>query len=91
MLKALLVAAFVSLVIGVINDGWDVGWIDGASIFFAVFFITSVSAGTNYAKEKRFQKLQALEKQGQVIPIYRDGNLVIKSTTDIVVGDIIKL
>jgi Ca2+ transporting ATPase len=48
----LLVAAFVSLVIGVINDGWDVGWIDGSSIFFAVFIITSVTAGNNYAKEK---------------------------------------
>jgi hypothetical protein len=45
----------------------------------------------NYAKEKQFQKLQAREKQGQTIPIYRDGNLVTKSTTEIVVGDIIKL
>ena len=52
MLKALLVAAFVSLVIGVINDGWDVGWIDGSSIFFAVFIITCVTAGNNYAMEK---------------------------------------
>lgn len=91
MLKALLVAAFVSLVIGVINDGWNVGWIDGSSIFFAVFIITTVTAGNNYAKEKQFQKLQAQEKQGQTIPIYRDGHLVTESTTEIVVGDIIKL
>ena len=91
MLKALLVAAFVSLVIGVINDGWDVGWIEGSSIFFALFIIISVSAGTNYAKEKQFQKHQAHEKQGQVVPIYRDGKIITKSTTDIVVGDIIKL
>jgi magnesium-transporting ATPase (P-type) len=91
MLKALLVAAFVSIVIGVINDGWDVGWIEGSSIFFALFIIISVSAGTKYAKEKRFQKLQASEKQGQVILIYRDSNIMTKSTTDIVVGDIIKL
>jgi Ca2+ transporting ATPase len=64
MVKALLVAAFVSLIIGVINDGWDYGWIDGSSIFFAVFMITSITAGNNYAKEKQFQKLQAREKQG---------------------------
>ena len=56
-----------------------------------MFIITSVTAGNNYAKEKQFQKLQAREKQGQTIPIYRDGNLVTKSTTEIVVGDIIKL
>jgi Ca2+ transporting ATPase len=91
MLKALLVAAFVSLIIGVINDGWEVGWIDGSSIFFAVFIITSVTAGNNFAKEKQFQKLQAREKQGQTIPIYRNGILVTKFTTEIVVGDIIKL
>ena len=91
MIKALMVAAFVSLIIGGFNDGWDVGWIDGSSIFFAVFIITSVTAGNNYAKEKQFQKLQAREKQGQTIPIYRDGNLVTRSTTEIVVGDIIKL
>ena len=54
MLKVLLVAAFVSLVIGVVNDGWESGWIDGSSIFFAVFIITSVTAGNNYAKEKQF-------------------------------------
>ena len=52
MLKALLVTSFVSLVIGVINDGWDVGWIDGSSIIFAVSIITSVTAGNKYAKEK---------------------------------------
>lgn len=57
MLIALLIAAFVSLIIGVINDGWEVGWIDGSSIFFAVFIITSVTAGNNWAKEKQFQKL----------------------------------
>jgi magnesium-transporting ATPase (P-type) len=73
MLRVLLVAAFVSLVIGVINDGWDSGWIDGSSIFFAVFIITSVTAGNNYAKERQFQKLQAREKEGQSVAVYRDG------------------
>jgi Ca2+ transporting ATPase len=58
-LKVLLVAAFVSLIIGVINDGWDIGWIDGTSIFFALFIITSVTAGNNYAMENQFQKLKA--------------------------------
>jgi len=62
MLKILLAAAFVSLVIGVINDGWESGWIEGSSIFFAVMIITTVTAGNNYVKEKQFQKLQAREK-----------------------------
>ena len=91
MLRVLLVAAFVSLIIGVINDGWQYGWIDGSSIFFAVFIITAVTAGNNWAKEKQFQKLQAREKDGQTVPIFRNGILVTKPTTELVVGDIIKL
>jgi len=54
MLKVLLLAATVALVIGVINDGWDHGWIEGASIFFAVGIIVTVTAGNNYMKEKQF-------------------------------------
>jgi P-type Ca2+ transporter type 2B len=54
MLKLLLLAAFVSLVIGVINDGWDNGWIEGSSIFLAVGIITTVTASNNYVKDKQF-------------------------------------
>lgn len=51
-LQILLLAAFVSLVIGIINDGWAHGWVEGTSIFIAIFIIVSVTAGNNYAKEK---------------------------------------
>jgi Ca2+ transporting ATPase len=51
-LQLLLLAAFVSLVIGIINDGWAHGWVEGMSIFIAVFIIVSVTAGNNYIKEK---------------------------------------
>lgn len=54
MLQLLLLAAFVSLVIGIINDGFENGWIEGSSIFLAVFIITTVTASNNYAKEKQF-------------------------------------
>ena len=42
MLRILLLAALVAGVIGVINDGWSHGWIEGASIFFAVGIIVTV-------------------------------------------------
>jgi Ca2+ transporting ATPase len=54
MLRILLLAALVAGVIGVINDGWEHGWIEGASIFFAVGIIVTVTAGNNYMKEKQF-------------------------------------
>jgi uncharacterized ion transporter superfamily protein YfcC len=53
----LLVAATVSLIIGVVQHGWEHGWIEGTSIYLAVTIITAVTAGNNYIKEKQFQKL----------------------------------
>ena len=66
MLKILLLAAFVALIIGMINDGPAHGWIEGASIFFAVGIIVIVTAGNNYMKEKQFQKLFSKATQDYV-------------------------
>lgn len=56
-LQILLLAATVALIIGVIQHGWDSGWVEGLSIFIAVFIIVTVTAANNYSKEKQFQKL----------------------------------
>jgi len=72
MLRILVGAALVSTIVGMINDGPAHGWTEGASIFFAICLITSVTAGNNYAKEKQFQKLQAREKESQTIPVIRN-------------------
>lgn len=89
MLQLLLLAAFVSLVIGIINDGFKNGWIEGSSIFLAVFIITAVTASNNYAKEKQFQKLQQSQRTSQKVVVLR-GNGITKeiSSSDLVVGDI---
>ena len=47
-------AAAAALIIGVVQHGWKQGWIEGTSIFFAVFVIVTVTAGNNYVKEKQF-------------------------------------
>lgn len=54
MLKILLLAAVVAGVIGVYQHGMESGWIEGASILFAVTVIVIVTAGNNYMKEKQF-------------------------------------
>lgn len=51
-LKVLIAAAAVSLVLGVINEGWKKGWIEGASIFIAIAIIVVVTTSNNYVKEK---------------------------------------
>jgi Ca2+-transporting ATPase len=53
-MQILLIAALVSLIIGIVKDGIQHGWIEGLSIFIAVAVITAVTAGNNYIKEKQF-------------------------------------
>lgn len=91
-LQVLLLAALVSLIIGIWENGWSMGWIDGLSIFIAVFIIVTVSSANNYAKEKQFQKLVAKSKEDHV-PVFRgrDGTTITINTDDLVVGDVIKL
>ena len=53
-LQILLLAATVSLIIGIIENGWKSGWIDGLSIYIAVVIIVTVTSGNNYLKELQF-------------------------------------
>lgn len=53
MLQILLLAALISIIIGVCERGAE-GLIDGASILFTVLLITSINTSNNYVKEKQF-------------------------------------
>ena len=55
--QILCVAAVVSLVLGVLTEGWEHGWLEGVSILLAVVIITVVTTGNNYIKEQQFRKL----------------------------------
>jgi Ca2+-transporting ATPase len=48
----LLIAATISMILGIITEGPSKGWIDGASIYFAVIAIVSITTANNYVKEK---------------------------------------
>lgn len=91
-LQILLIAALVSLVIGIWKDGFEHGWIEGLSIFIAVTIIVSVTAGNNYIKEKQFQKLVSKASDEQ-IAVFRgsEGLTQTVHNTEIVVGDVIKI
>jgi len=93
MLKVLLLAALVAGVIGVYQHGVESGWIEGASIFFAVAVIVAVTAGNNYMKEKQFQKLKARQQDNQTVAVYRGdkGETITVPTQELVVGDLIKI
>ena len=53
-LRILIVAAIVSLVVGMVKDGPAEGWMDGFTISLAVIIVVSISAGNDYAKQKQF-------------------------------------
>ncbi len=69
-MRILLLAATLSLVIGVVKYGWRAGWIEGAAIYLAVCAITTVTAGNNWIKEKQFQQL--FQKASEdMVAVYR--------------------
>lgn len=91
-LQILLLAATVSLIVGVIEYGWSEGWIDGMSIYIAVVIIVSVTVGNNYMKEKQFQKL-VMKASKDTCATYRggQGETVTLDIEELVVGDIIQI
>lgn len=52
-LQILILAAFVSLVVGMIQNGFF-GLIEGASILVSIVIIVSVTSVNNWVKEKQF-------------------------------------
>ena len=62
-LRVLILAATVSMIIGMCKEGISTGWLDGATIYLAVIIIVSITAGNDYMKEKQFQKLMDVRKK----------------------------
>ena len=88
-LRILLVAALVSLILGLIHDP-STGWLEGVAIFFAVAIVVIVTSVNNYLKELKFRKLSQ-EAHQRNIPVMRDGKEMHVSVFDLVVGDIAKI
>jgi magnesium-transporting ATPase (P-type) len=84
----LLIAAGVELVLGVWQEGWKHGWVDGVSIFLAVIIITTVNVVNSYKTEQTFAKLLASQDDKKV-EVIRDGLPTPVHVNDVVVGDIL--
>lgn len=48
MLRLLLVVAFFSILLGVIESGWEKGWIEGSSILMSVVIVVFIQSYTDY-------------------------------------------
>ncbi|GMI78134.1 autoinhibited Ca(2+)-ATPase 9 [Hibiscus trionum] len=86
----LIIAAAVSLGLGIKTEGLKEGWYDGGSIFLAVFLVILVTATSDYRQSLQFQDLNE-EKRNIQLEVIRGGRTVKVSIYDLVVGDVVPL
>ena len=90
MIIILLTAAIIQIIIGLsIGNNKKTGWLDGASVLFAVFVVVSVESFTNYQKEKKFYELNNLKNAGTVYKTIRGKIIKDLKAEELLVGDII--
>lgn len=85
----LMIAATVSLIIGLIKDGIS-GSLEGCSIYMAVVIVTAVSSVMNWKQVEEFNMLNQKNKIKKVVVIRKSEELTV-TNEDILVGDIIKI
>jgi Ca2+-transporting ATPase len=86
----LMVAAAVSIGLGMYTDGVKNGWHEGAAILFAVAIVLNVTAINDLQKDKQFRELEKKNAQS-LIKVLRDGKPKELMVDFIQVGDIILL
>ncbi|CAL9084135.1 unnamed protein product [Musa textilis] len=89
-LVILMIAAVLSLVLGIKTEGIKEGWYDGGSIAFAVILVVIVTAVSDYRQSLQFQNLNE-EKQNIHMEVIRSGRRIKVSIFDLVVGDVVPL
>ena len=84
----MLVAAIVSIVIGLIKEGFPDGLVDGVSIAMALVIITVVSSINNLISERKLAKLVLLNNVKRPVMVIRERNDMLIEIWELVVGDI---
>ena len=88
-LQILIVAAIVSLAIGIYDDP-EVGYVEGMAILSACLVVSVVTALNDYQKETQFRELSAANDEVDV-KVIRSGKFQKIPVADLVVGDLISL
>lgn len=88
-LQILIVAAVVSLAVGIYDDP-TTGYIEGVAILAAVLIVSVVTACNDYQKETQFRELSKANDEVDNIVI-RGGKVIKLPTAEIVLGDIVHI
>lgn len=89
-LQILMVAALVSLAIGLYDDP-TTGYVEGCAILAAIFVVSLVTAANDYQKESQFRELSAAHDRTVDVVVRRQDTYWQIPLTDIVVGDLVSL
>ncbi|CAK9182841.1 unnamed protein product [Ilex paraguariensis] len=89
-LMILAVCAFVSLIVGIITEGWPKGAHDGLGIVASILLVVFVTATSDYKQSLQFKDLDK-EKKKITIQVTRNGYRQKISIYDLLPGDIVHL
>ncbi|KAG0325302.1 hypothetical protein BGZ99_000818 [Dissophora globulifera] len=67
-----------------------ISWVEGVAILVAVMIVVMVGSVNDYQKEAQFRKLNS-KKEDRLIKALRNGETILLSVFDIVVGDVLHL
>ncbi|XP_072955886.1 calcium-transporting ATPase 10, plasma membrane-type-like [Typha angustifolia] len=86
----LAVCAFVSLIVGIVMEGWPKGAHDGLGIVASILLVVSVTATSDYRQSLQFKDLDK-EKKKISIQVTRNGFRQKISIYDLLPGDVVHL
>jgi calcium-translocating P-type ATPase len=89
-LQILMVAAVVSLAIGIYDDP-TAGYVEGCAILAAIFVVSLVTAANDYQKESQFRQLSAAVDEAADVVVRRGDVYWQIAVQEIVVGDLVSL
>nr|XP_016510969.1 PREDICTED: calcium-transporting ATPase 1, chloroplastic-like [Nicotiana tabacum] len=89
-LMILAVCAFVSLVVGIITEGWPKGAHDGLGIVASILLVVFVTATSDYRQSLQFKDLDK-EKKKITVQVTRNGYRQKISIYDLLPGDVVHL
>nr|POF25617.1 calcium-transporting atpase 2, plasma membrane-type [Quercus suber] len=84
------VCAFVSLLVGIVTEGWPKGAHDGLGIVASILLVVFVTATSDYRQSLQFKDLDK-EKKKIAIQVTRNGYRQKMSIYDLLPGDIVHL
>eukprot|EP00753_Platysulcus_tardus_P017632 PLAT6452.2.p1 GENE.PLAT6452.2~~PLAT6452.2.p1 ORF type:complete len:1197 (+),score=723.54 PLAT6452.2:25-3591(+) len=89
-LVLLIVAAVVSIVLGIITEGPEEGWYEGVAILLAVVLVLNVAAINDLQKDKQFRDVNRINNM-KPIRVIRDGKKTEILIQQLQVGDLVAL